>query len=65
MGSVMEFLLKIVAAAVLAPQLGYFGICICEPVIWTVCAAIVLADYIRFVRKTSPVTAGRKKPVMI
>ena len=65
MGSVMEFLLKIVAAAILAPQLGYFGICICEPVIWTVCAAIVLADYIRFVRKTSPVTAGRKKPVMI
>lgn len=50
-GSVVEFLLKLFAAAFLAPKLGYFGICILEPVIWIVCALIVVADYCAFVRK--------------
>lgn len=51
-GSIAEFLLKIFAVAVLAPNLGYFGICISEPIIWVVCAAIVVVDYLVFIRKT-------------
>lgn len=50
-GSAVEFALKIVAAAVFAPKLGYFGICISEPVIWIACAAIVIADYMLFTRR--------------
>lgn len=51
MGSVVEFLLKILAVAVLAPKLGYFGICILEPIIWIVCTIIVVIDYLNFTRK--------------
>lgn len=53
MGSVVEFLLKILAVVVLAPQLGYFGICILEPIIWIVCAVIVMSDYFVFIKNTS------------
>ena len=59
-GSIVEFLLKILAVAVLAPRLGYFGVCICEPVIWSVCAVIVLADYNVFIRRTQKLTVDRK-----
>lgn len=52
-GSIVEFLMKILAVFVLAPRLGYFGICILEPVIWMICAGIVCIDYAVFVRKTS------------
>ena len=44
-GSVVELVLKIVAAAVLAPTLGYFGICICEPIIWILNSLLVVWDY--------------------
>lgn len=50
--STVEFLLKILAVAVLAPKLGYFGICILEPMIWIICAAIVSTDCILFFRKS-------------
>ena len=50
-GSGIELIMKVIAAAVVAPQLGYFGICILEPAIWTVCAVIVLIDYAVFIRK--------------
>ena len=49
-GSAVEFLLKVFGASFLAPKLGYFGICILEPVIWTVCAVIVLLDLRAFMR---------------
>lgn len=52
MGSVAEFLLKNLAAAVLAPRLGYFGICILEPIIWIVCAIIVMFDYYVFIKNS-------------
>ena len=51
-GSVMELLLKVLASLVIAPQLGYFGICILEPVIWLVCSLMVITDYIVFIRKS-------------
>lgn len=50
-GSVMELLLKVLASIVIAPKLGYFGICILEPVIWFVCSLMVIADYIVFINK--------------
>ena len=51
MGSVVEFLLKILAVVFVTKQLGYFGICILEPVIWILCAVIVVVDYFLFIRK--------------
>lgn len=59
-GSIVEFLLKILAVAVLAPQLGYFGICILEPIIWIVCAIIVVIDYRVFIRRTNTITVDRR-----
>ena len=53
MGSVVEFALKVLVVMVLAPKLGYFGVCIVEPIIWTVCAGIVVADYALFLRGSS------------
>lgn len=50
--SVVEFLLKIVTVKVLAPKLGYFGVCITEPIIWCACALIVVVDYTVFLRKS-------------
>lgn len=47
-GSIVELLLKILAVTMLAPNLGYFGVCILEPIIWVVCASIVLVDYAMF-----------------
>ncbi len=64
-GSIVEFLLKILAVAVLAPQLGYFGICICEPIIWAACAVIVLIDYSIFIRKTDKKAVDRKLAVAV
>ena len=54
-GSILEFALKIVVSAYLAPRLGYFGICICEPMIWVVCAAVVGIDFALIMKKTGTV----------
>lgn len=62
-GSVVELLLKIAGAAVLAPKLGYFGICILEPLIWTVCAVIVLADYFVFIKKSAYIDKAKASAV--
>jgi putative MATE family efflux protein len=64
-GSIVEFLFKIVAVSILAPKLGYMGICICEPIIWAVCAVIVLIDYRVFMRKTNACRIDSKKPVVV
>ncbi len=65
MGSFVEFLLKIVAVAVLAPNFGYVGICVCEPIIWIACAVIVVADYAVFLRKTNSGRIAAGKPVTV
>jgi Na+-driven multidrug efflux pump len=60
-GSVVELALKIAAVAYFAPHFGYFGICICEPVIWIACAIIVVVDYTRFIKRSvsmKPVEKG-------
>ncbi|MDE6213328.1 MAG: MATE family efflux transporter [Lachnospiraceae bacterium] len=49
-GSIVELVMKIAAAAILAPMLGYLGICICEPLIWALSSVLVIWDYRRFSR---------------
>lgn len=51
-GSAVELAMKIAAAAFIAPKLGYFGICILEPVIWIICSIMVMADYIVFLKRS-------------
>ncbi len=51
-GSIVELILKFATTLFFAPVLGYFGVCISEPVIWTICAIIVFVDYLVFVKKT-------------
>lgn len=41
MASFIELFGKVAAAYYLAPRLGYFGICITEPVIWIACTAFL------------------------
>ena len=64
-GSIVEFAFKIIAVTVLAPKLGYFGVCISEPIIWAVCAVIVLADYMVFLKKTKLTPVGKEKAAAI
>lgn len=40
--SIMELCLKAFTAGWLADKLGYTGIAVCEPIIWTVCAVYIL-----------------------
>ena len=49
--SIMELLLKIFTAKKLAVRLGYLGIAICEPIIWTVCAIYIIIVFIVRVKK--------------
>ena len=47
--AVAELVLKFFAAEVLTPELDFIGICIAEPIIWTVGAVIVAVVYFRTV----------------
>ena len=51
MASIVEMLFKFAAVGIITKKLGYFGVCILEPIIWCVCAAMVLADFILFIRR--------------
>lgn len=51
LASVIELIFKFVAVGFIAPVLGYFGICILEPIIWVVCAIVVFVDYLLFIHK--------------
>lgn len=48
---------KIVAVSYLAPTMGYFGICITEPIIWVVCTAFLLISCIGISKKISLISA--------
>lgn len=39
--SIIEFIWKLLTVAVMIPWLGYFGVIISEPIVWTVCAVLV------------------------
>ncbi len=49
--SIMELILKIVTARKLAVVLGYLGIALCEPIIWTVCAIYIIIAFRIAVKK--------------
>lgn len=56
--SIAELVGKIITAKLLVDTLGYFGIIICEPIIWTICAAFIIIVFyknpdIRRARKAS------------
>lgn len=54
LASVIELIFKFIAVGFIAPVLGYFGICILEPIIWVVCAIVVFVDYLLFIHKKNP-----------
>jgi len=45
--SFMELIGKMVAVCYLAPKLGYFGVCITEPIIWIACTIFLLMSGIK------------------
>lgn len=53
MGSVVELVLKFVSVGIITKHLGYLGICITEPIIWVICAMMVLTDFVLFMKKLS------------
>jgi len=54
--SLMELLLKVFTAGWLAKKLGYTGIAVCEPIVWTVCAIYILIVFFnnKDIKKSSP-----------
>ena len=46
--SIVELLMKLIAAAVLIPKLGYLGTCITEPTTWILMTAVLLGAYIKY-----------------
>lgn len=46
LGSGVELILKFGAVNIITNQLGYFGVCILEPIIWGICAVLVLGDFV-------------------
>lgn len=49
-GSIVEMVLKFVAAGFLTNRLGYLGVCIIEPITWCICAVMVIVDFALFIR---------------
>jgi len=45
LASTVELGLKFFVVGFLAPRLGYLGVCVSEPMIWTICALMVLWDF--------------------
>ena len=52
MGSGVELIFKFGAVGIITKYLGYFGVCILEPIIWIVCALLVLGDFVVYLRKS-------------
>lgn len=46
LGSGVELILKFGAVNIITNRLGYFGVCILEPIIWGICAIMVLVDFV-------------------
>ena len=53
--STVELATKFLVTAILVPRLGYFGIIISEPVIWTICALLVLLDFVYAMKKLTQI----------
>ena len=51
LASFVELLSKFAVVAFLVPPLGYLGVCLAEPIIWIICALMVIANYLYVSRK--------------
>lgn len=51
MASAVELIGKFVVAGILVPQIGYLGVCICEPIIWILGGVLVAVDFYRVMKK--------------
>ncbi|MBO6133711.1 MAG: MATE family efflux transporter [Lachnospiraceae bacterium] len=49
--SAIELIMKFFSVRFITERLGYFGVCIIEPIIWIICALVVWYDYIKVSRK--------------
>lgn len=49
--SVMELFIKVIASFFVVPVLGYFGVCIVEPITWILCMIWLIFSYYSFIRK--------------
>lgn len=47
----IELAAKFIAVWFVTPVLGYFGVCILEPIIWSICAALVFVEFVIVFRK--------------
>lgn len=57
LGSGVELILKFGAVNIITNRLGYFGVCILEPIIWGICAIMVLVDFVVY-QKTYKQSSG-------
>lgn len=57
LGSGVELILKFGAVNIITNRLGYFGVCILEPIIWGICAVLVLGDFIVYQKTYKKVQA--------
>ena len=57
LGSGIELILKFGAVNIITNRLGYFGVCILEPIIWGICAIMVLVDFVVY-QKTYKQSSG-------
>lgn len=49
--SVIELVSKFMVASLLVPRIGYLGVCIVEPLVWVICAVLVVVDYKLLMKK--------------
>lgn len=57
LGSGVELILKFGAVNIITNRLGYFGVCILEPIIWGISAIMVLVDFVVY-QKTYKQSSG-------
>lgn len=58
-GSVVEMVFKFGAVGIISKSLGYFGVCILEPIIWIVCAILVITDFVLFIERADQVVIDK------
>lgn len=57
LGSGVELVLKFGAVNIITNRLGYFGVCILEPIIWGISAIMVLVDFVVYQKTYKKVQA--------
>ncbi len=50
LSSIIELIIKIAFTFLIIPRLGYFGVCLVEPLLWLICMLFLLAGFVRINR---------------